>query len=133
MGAWGTGTFDDDAALDWLDELVASNDALSFLRGSIDQPAGYLEYEACHAIACASEMILACNGSTRAELPEEAAAWLGANSGLQAQSLRSPAATALSRVLGEESELNELWSENEDDYPSWRSGLEELAARLSAV
>ncbi|MFD2521469.1 hypothetical protein [Emticicia soli] len=31
-----------------------------------------------------------------------------------------------SYLIGENSELNELWSENEEDYEEWRGGVEVL-------
>jgi hypothetical protein len=34
------------------------------------------------------------------------------------------------RVLAENSELNELWLENEVDYPAWKAGVLDLRSRL---
>ena len=45
--------------------------------------------------------------------------------------LRSNAVLALNKVLDDKSELNELWAENEEDYPSWRQGIEKLIQRLN--
>lgn len=44
--------------------------------------------------------------------------------------LRGKAVQALQRLLGDNSELKELWEENEEDYPAWRQGIEQLTQRL---
>ncbi len=44
--------------------------------------------------------------------------------------LKESAIIALHQVLSENSELNELWAENEEDYSIWRKGVEELIQRL---
>ena len=45
--------------------------------------------------------------------------------------LKGIAVQALTRVLGENSELNELWLENEEEYPTWRKEVADLLNRLS--
>lgn len=47
-----------------------------------------------------------------------------------ASPLKSLAAAAVRRVLADASELRELWAENAEEYPKWRSNVESLAARL---
>jgi hypothetical protein len=45
-------------------------------------------------------------------------------------SLKVETVQALQKVLGKDSDLNELWAENEDLYPAWRQGIEHLIHRL---
>lgn len=44
--------------------------------------------------------------------------------------LAGAAIAALEKVVGEGSELNELWSENEDEYESWKQNIISLMGRL---
>ncbi|MEM1119180.1 MAG: DUF4259 domain-containing protein [Bacteroidota bacterium] len=41
------------------------------------------------------------------------------------------AVLALQKVLSDNSELNELWSENDELYPKWKSTLKDLMDRLT--
>jgi len=34
-------------------------------------------------------------------------------------------------VIAKHSELDEVWRENEDEYPDWRAGVDDLKARLT--
>ena len=36
----------------------------------------------------------------------------------------------IDRVLASQSELNELWEENDEEYPEWKAGVLELRKRL---
>jgi hypothetical protein len=40
------------------------------------------------------------------------------------------AVAKIDRVLAAHSELDELWKENEADYPTWRAGVDDLRSRL---
>ena len=42
------------------------------------------------------------------------------------------AVAAIDRVLGENSELRELWNESAEGGDTWRTGVEDLRRRLSA-
>lgn len=53
------------------------------------------------------------------------------NPNIDLSDLKEKAVIALEKLLGEDSELNELWRENEEAYPSWRQGIEQLIERLN--
>ncbi len=53
------------------------------------------------------------------------------NPNIDLSDLKEKAVIALEKLLGEDSELNELWRENEEDYPFWRQGIEQLIERLN--
>ncbi len=46
------------------------------------------------------------------------------------ESLKETAIEALKKVISDKSELNELWSENEELYPKWKGNIESLINRL---
>ena len=48
MGAWGTGIFDDDTALDFLNEVADSKNPLKIMKQALEQvrTAEYVEYDA---------------------------------------------------------------------------------------
>ena len=49
---------------------------------------------------------------------------------LPVEKLKKDVTTALDRLLGENSELNELWNENEELYPMWKNLIVQLKKRL---
>ncbi|HWX35639.1 MAG TPA: DUF4259 domain-containing protein [Steroidobacteraceae bacterium] len=135
MGTWGMGVFDDDSALDFLGELTEVKDPLSLMNHSFVSAAAskYLEYDSAQSVlvsAAAIDTLL--NGTKHGDDLEELDAWAQRNRNLNVTSLKSLAVAAIRRVLSEGSELRELWSENAKDYPTWRGGLESLAARLDS-
>ncbi len=52
--------------------------------------------------------------------------------GLDAAPLRVASRDALDRVLGADSELDELWAESEEVYDEWKSKVLDLRARLAS-
>ncbi|MHB1186974.1 DUF4259 domain-containing protein [Thiobacillus sp.] len=133
MGAWGIGTFENDDAADWLDELQASEDS-AVLQAALEKPENGEEYleapEGIH-ILCAGEIIAALQGSPTADLPDEARDWVQEHKSLDVSSLIPIATRKIDQVLDDGSELHELWQENEADYPAWRESVSALKARLS--
>jgi hypothetical protein len=133
MGAWGIGVFDDDSALDFLGELTEAKDPLSLMNHSFASAAAskYLEYDSAHSVLVSAAAIDALlNGTQHRDDLEDLDSWLQRNRNLNVASLKPLAVAGIRRVLSEGSELQELWSENAKDYPTWRAGLESIAARL---
>lgn len=133
MGAWGVGTFEDDLARDWLSYLEESDDPPYLtLGGSLLPPEsdGHLETLGGIMILCAAEMIHALVYGPREGLSEEAMAWIEKHRGLDVSVLTPFAAERIDRVLAEGSELNELWSENEQEYDQWRQNVLALQRAL---
>jgi hypothetical protein len=137
MGAWGTGIFDDDTAYDFADEIKA--DPRSFFCTSFSNAieADYLEYDACHAVTVSAAYIdNLLNGTTyRTDSHEEADEsnvnrFRSLRGDLEVADLKAHAVEALAKVIGDKSELDELWRGNEELYPSWRKNIEDLIARL---
>src|ERR1700727_2444374 len=124
MGAWGSGFFDNDAALDWVS--VAKRDGVdtaveSALRGAIG--AGYLAVDEGSAAGAAAALLAsAVDGDVRAVQPKLRALLEGF---APRAAMRALAVDALGAVLGSSSELSSLWSHD----PAWRKAIEALARR----
>lgn len=135
MGAWGYGSFENDDAADFLDDVTDSGDT-SLLREALDNVLTSTEYveapDACQAII-AAEIIAAMSGrpTLAAERQEELGEWLQRIRPAMDPELVSQAREALLRILAENSELRELWEEVED-YSEWQASLSELLLQLQA-
>lgn len=133
MGAWGIGSFENDDAVEWLDELQASADS-SVLQTTLEETENGDEYleapEGIH-ILCAGEIIAALQGQSAPDLPDEARDWVQKHESLEVSTLIPIATRKIDQVLDDGSELRELWQENEADYPAWRETVSALKARLS--
>jgi hypothetical protein len=72
MAAWGTGSFENDDAADWLAELgtIAPDDLTQIFVQAADNP-GYLEAPAASVVVAAAEVIAALNGSAIQGVPPE--------------------------------------------------------------
>jgi hypothetical protein len=133
MGAWDTGIFDDDTALDVLASLALA-DPMEQINEWYDnvQDTDYLEYTDGQCVLVSGAVIdAALNGTVYPCPDEETLAAVVATVKQNAPAALKPTAVAnLQRVLGEGSELRELWEENEELYPAWRSNIEAIIARL---
>ena len=132
MSSDGTGTFDNDDALEWLsgfgsDGATAAQSALEAIT-DLD-PLDYLEAEiAAHALA-AAEVVAASRDGDTSRLPKDAVASLKENSAkINAAKLLSTARKAVNRVL-KNSELREQW-EDSPDIEEWEEDVRELLERL---
>jgi hypothetical protein len=132
MGAWGHKTFENDSALDWLDELGGAD--VSFVGGALDSVAGaeddaYLEVDDASAALAAAELVAAALGKGDDRLNEDAVAWLKDNRAAVGAIGAARARRAVERVFNS-SELRELWDENGADT-EWHADVRELIARLT--
>ena len=125
MGAWGPKTFEEDTALDWIAELVDSDDERSFLLDSITADSDELDSEQCSVILAASEAIIAVLDEPRSGMPDELLDWLGDNDCDDISDLPAIAVKSVKLVLGEGSEMRELWEEGEG-YEEWSNEVEQL-------
>jgi hypothetical protein len=136
MGAWDTTAFGNDAACDWIAELMES-------EGS------ELIEEAFDAVLSAGDDLIEASTGEEALAAAEVVAWISGNpgraddlgddlqswiddqdidveSGLQKRALR-----VVNRVFNEPSELLDNWKESED-FADWRKSLADLKDRLKA-
>lgn len=134
MGAWGEKTFEDDSSLDLIDEWMNEKNPEDTIARAIKDALAmdYLEYEAGHAIAVASAVLdYTLNGqSMEDEDMEEFESWLQTLSRDRLEAMRADVVAGLDKLLGDQSELAELWAENEELFPAWSKILEDRKARL---
>jgi len=137
MGAWGHGYFDDDSALDFMAEVEDSTDPKQTLKNALGTAleSDYLESDEGTAVIITSAYIDSQLNGTKftsdRDEPFGVDTFSLRHPNVNLADLKSDAVIALTKVLSDNSELNELWSENEEDYPSWRSGVENLIQSLS--
>lgn len=135
MGTWGTGSFENDTAMDWLVDFEANDFRLidRTLAGvAAMQAVDYLDAdEACEVLA-AAECVAAAAGFPAANLPDEIHNWVLANRPIQVKpDYVHMALTAVTRVRTH-SELQELWAET-DDYEAWNTAVADLQTRLHQI
>jgi hypothetical protein len=143
MGAWGHGVFEDDSALDQLDEWVQADHpvddmAALVLRVLTSTDVPYEDGIGVLVAAAVVEMVLSAPdvSAERVELEEDVeglAAWLTTLGQNHIFELLPQVRLALPKVWSTDSELCQLWAENADDFPLWKAGAESRLARLAAL
>ncbi|MEZ5939274.1 MAG: DUF4259 domain-containing protein [Hyphomonadaceae bacterium] len=130
MGAWSHRSFDNDDALDFIEEVEADGEPAVANAFEVVNHLGaddYLEAPDASVAVAAAELVAAALGKPLAGLPDEARALVPK---IRTQkTLRGPALKAVTRVL-EDSELLGLWKESKDFEP-WRESVSDLIGRLS--
>jgi hypothetical protein len=132
MGAWGARVFDDDTALDFLEEqLIPRADPRAVMRAAFERAlaADYVDYDDGQAVlACAAVILSARNGQPLDDDETGARiAWREGLASLDFSSLAELGSKACLRVCGESSELRELWEEDADLLSAWIGHVESLA------
>ena len=138
MGTWGHGYFQDDSALDFMVDLEESDNPKELIVASFEAAidAEYMQSdEGTAAIVSAVYVDRQANGTIFSS--EERGEYLEVDTfpdrhpQVDLSDVKGKAAQALKKVLDENSEINELWAEDEEFYPAWRAGVEQLILRLS--
>ncbi|HZW07711.1 MAG TPA: DUF4259 domain-containing protein [Phycisphaerales bacterium] len=153
MGAWGTGIFENDDALDWVlgwqeagegEGTADEPGRISFVIGAmavaVDHK-GYLDVDAGGCALAAAEVVAAACGKPSPAMkpgPEadealaELAAWVRTPHAkvLNDPDVRALARQAVDRACGPESEAAELWDESEH-AAAWRAAVDDLRSRLA--
>jgi hypothetical protein len=130
MGAWGTGSFDNDAALDW---LFALND-FEMVNNTLNQVANsdsnaYLDDDCCCFALAAAEIIAICGGFPAKNLPDKVKTFAAANSKFCNKKIISLAKKAVQKIESS-SDLQELFDEKGRDV-EWHRTVKNLLKRLS--
>lgn len=134
MGAWGVLAFDNDTANDWayglegVDDLSVVESALGAVMATQDE---YLDSDiACEGLA-ACEVLARLRGQpgyTNA-YTEDVDRWVAAHPLVPSSGQMVRASAVIDRILGDKSELRDLWDEG-DDGDEWRAAAEDLRRRL---
>ena len=129
MGAWGTGSFENDDAADWVAGLdaISPEELTRILIAAADDPE-YLEGPAASVAVAAAEVVAALGGAAADGAPAGIAEWAGKNSQALTEELKAVAIRAVERVR-RNSELKDLWMEA-DGLNDWIAALRELQGRL---
>ena len=142
MGAWGGGVFANDDAADWAGDLVDDGSpetvratlAVAAERSTND----YLEApEGSEALAAAEVVAAAAGQPVAADSYSEAALeWAARHPEVGAPEFVSLARAAVDRVDGADSELRELWLDDDDSDADaareWTEAVADLRQRLAA-
>ena len=136
MGTWSHEPFGNDTAIDWAYELQDTQDFLlveQAIQRVLDCGPEYLDADlAVEAVAAAEIIAKALGRGTQSDAyTEDVDAWIKSISPVPTLTLRSNAHQALSRILGSDSELKELWEESEDPE-SWESSVRRLQSAMGA-
>ena len=133
MGAWGNGSFDNDDAADFLSDVTDSSD-LTLVREIFAAVLGadkYLEApDASQAIA-AAEIVAAVVGrpTSAAQEEEELSEWIARTKPTADPGLVTQAVQVLDRIVGDNSELRELW-EGTDELSNWEETVAAVRSKL---
>lgn len=129
MGSWGTGSFENDDAKDWLATLsaVTPDDLMQILVRAAEDPE-YLEAPAASVAVAAAEVVAAWSGSPASTVPREIVEWTKKDPQPPSPDLKAAAVRALERVR-RNSEVKDLWMEA-DGLNDWILAIRELQARL---
>src|SRR5260370_9823941 len=131
MGAWGSGSFDNDDAVNFLSELRAKEVSdISEILSGIEKQTGYIEAPECSVVIAAAEVIAASKGAPTSKASPEIAAWIKEKRPTIVPELVSSALKAVGR-LKTDSELKELWDEA-GRLQEWHDRIDDLAQRLAA-
>ena len=136
MGAWSHEPFGNDTACDWaygLDEQRDFSLVAKAIQAVLDNGSDYLDSDlASEAIAAAEVLAKALGRGTQTDsYTEEVDAWVKSIGAIPSQDLLSKANGALTRIMGPDSELRELWEES-DDFGSWESSVKALQSAVGA-
>ena len=136
MGAWGTDSFANDEALDFLNDLVEADDDTPLYEALANvaeaDVSDYLGATASSVALAAAEVIAALAGAPSPKTPEELQNWLALQPGDVAKDLvdaHSEYANAVINRVKVSSELAELWAES-DHNDAWHAEVDDLRRRL---
>ena len=130
MGAWGSGSFENDDAADWLAQLgtVGPDDLIKIFSKAADDTA-YFEAPNASIVVAAAEVVAALNGCPAKDVPTEIVKWT-TNRQVPTPELKALALRALERVR-RNSELKDLWLEA-DGLNDWTAAIQDLQTRVGS-
>ena len=118
MGAWGPGVFENDDALDWVDEFDRAQDKLHLIETALAT-----------AISTA-EVVAALNRRPSGSLPDSLKDWSDSRDQGLGEKLLELSRQAISAIAAD-SELKDLWEEGGPDYAKpWYDAVGDLASRV---
>ena len=131
-GAWGYGSFENDDALDWLDDLGrhSGSELIMIALSTADPKASYIEAPQCSQALAAAEIVAAAHGSASKTLPAGAVQWVRRVKPTVTSALLSAARSAVDVCRNSDhSELRALWLESKQSS-AWLAETAALRSRL---
>jgi Domain of unknown function (DUF4259) len=132
VGAWGTGSFQNDSASDWFYTVEEAVEPGLVIGSALDDAlaeAGYLELDPASAAVAAAELLASSAGQPADDLPDHIRRWVTEHSHRPYAAEIEQAVYAVERVRAE-SELRERWDEEQGPENSWLQAIDDLIARL---
>lgn len=133
MESWGTGPFENDDALDWVEELEEATDLsliVETVRAASEAGEGGLDTGTGKRALAAAETVARMLGRPGRDLPEEVEVWAKMNPLWVSDGLVEKCRRLAQHALAEGSGLDRRWRET-DDHESWRQATEDLLSRLA--
>ena len=130
MPGWGTGSFENEDAQNFLAELhlKTPEDLKKILAGAADE-IEYLEAPQSGVVIAAAEVVATAKGAPPQTVPPQIAEWVGKIEGAPSAEMNELAQRAVHKVRTN-SELRDLWQEAEG-VNEWCAELRELEERLA--
>lgn len=133
MGTWGTGVFEDDTTCDLI-YRVMGGEAKPFIQDVVSVEINnndYLEDWGGYDYIIAGVILDSLLHKNFHNCPVEGfEEWLEAQSPDSIIEFLPAVIRGLKHTLSENSELTEIWQDNEKDYPEWKSNVEKIIASL---
>ena len=131
-GAWGDGSFENDDAMDWVNDCVHATSA-AVVKAALDSvlAADVVEAPDASAAIAAAEVVAASLGKPSPAIPANLNAWLAGQPRAQIAAQAALAERALTKIEDpRHSELGQLWSEGKTNQ--WLSKVQALHARIGS-
>lgn len=135
MPGWGTGSFENEEARNWLAQLKTLSEADLRKIFTTVEASGYVSASDASVVVAAAEVVAALKGAPAGSVPHEVENWLNTAETLAlnetARTLLSAQARHRVSQVRANSELKDLWLEA-DGLNEWSAGLRELEQRLES-
>lgn len=131
-GAWGTGSFENDTASDWVYEIENTKGS-EVLLSTIKEvfKTDYKDVDVCTNAIAAAEVIASIKDGDSNNLPESLVKWVASNKSIYEPEMAKFALKAVEACISTtNSELAQLWSEG--DPSGWVAQINKLESRLKA-
>jgi len=132
-GSWDVGSFDNDAALDWVNDLERTSDTafLSTTLRQVHSNAKFIDDDTCSSALAAAEVVAAARGRPAKSLPAEVGDWLKRVQPKVGAELLASARSAVETCRDDEaSDLRHLLQDS-DYMKQWLDATADLLSRLS--
>ena len=132
MGAWGTGSFQNDPARDWFSAVEEAVEPGTVIAAALDDAlaeADHLELDPASTAIAGAELLASCAGQPADDLPDQVRRWVAGNGHDPHAAEIEQAVHAVQRVR-DDSELRESWEEEQGPENSWLPAVDDLLARL---